>query len=206
MNNPVSDRDGRRNDFHGDHHGQVSASLLAGAALAALSRAGLARHKIAAGRTRSQRRTRWSSSCAMWSGSWPRSRRQQAQNDTSAALADLKRSTSDQYVDLNKTVSALPRSSIDNGRLQITSSRWPLQRRAAHPDPVRLPAITCRSSGESAAGGLWQRFQQRLQFPPRLSEPAGPGVRRLVLQRQFRFRRQRRHRNARPYPVGLSGI
>ena len=46
----------------------------------------------------------------------------QAQNDTSAAVADLKRSTSDQYLDLNKTVSALPRSSIDNGRLQITSS------------------------------------------------------------------------------------
>jgi phosphate-selective porin OprO/OprP len=46
----------------------------------------------------------------------------QVQNDPGAALADLKRSTSDQYVDLNKTVSALPRSSIDNGRLQITSS------------------------------------------------------------------------------------
>ncbi len=46
----------------------------------------------------------------------------EAQNDPNAALADLKRSTSDQYVDLNKTVSALPRSSIDNGRLQITSS------------------------------------------------------------------------------------
>jgi phosphate-selective porin OprO/OprP len=46
----------------------------------------------------------------------------QAQNDPTAAVVDLKRSTSDQYVDLNKTVSALPRSSIDNGRLQITSS------------------------------------------------------------------------------------
>jgi phosphate-selective porin OprO/OprP len=46
----------------------------------------------------------------------------QAQNDTSAAVADLKRSTSDQYTDLNKTVSALPRSSIDNGRLQVTSN------------------------------------------------------------------------------------
>jgi phosphate-selective porin OprO/OprP len=47
---------------------------------------------------------------------------QQTDTDTSAAVADLKRSTSDQYLDLNKTVSALPRSSIDNGRLQITSS------------------------------------------------------------------------------------
>ncbi len=46
----------------------------------------------------------------------------QAANDTSAAVVDLKRSTSDQYLDLNKTVSALPRSSVDNGRLQITSS------------------------------------------------------------------------------------
>ncbi len=46
----------------------------------------------------------------------------QAQNDNSAAVVDLKRSTSDQYLDLNKTVSALPRSSVDNGRLQITSS------------------------------------------------------------------------------------
>jgi phosphate-selective porin OprO/OprP len=46
----------------------------------------------------------------------------QAESDNSAALVDLKRSTSDQYVDLNKTVSALPRSSIDNGRLQVTSN------------------------------------------------------------------------------------
>ena len=46
----------------------------------------------------------------------------QVQNDTSAAVVDLKRSTSDQYLDLNKTVSALPRSSIDNGRLQVTSN------------------------------------------------------------------------------------
>src|SRR3984957_16648604 len=46
----------------------------------------------------------------------------QAQNDNSAAVVDLKRSTSDQYLDLNRTVSALPRSSVDNGRLQITSS------------------------------------------------------------------------------------
>src|ERR1700735_4899667 len=45
-----------------------------------------------------------------------------AQNDNSAGVVALKRSTSDQYPALNKTVSALPRSSIDNGRLQITSS------------------------------------------------------------------------------------
>jgi phosphate-selective porin OprO/OprP len=45
----------------------------------------------------------------------------QDQNDTSAAVADLKRSTSDQYLDLNKTVSAQPRSSLDNGRLQFIS-------------------------------------------------------------------------------------
>jgi len=47
---------------------------------------------------------------------------QQLQNDNTAAVVDLKRSTSDQYLDLNKTVSALPRSSVDNGRLQVTSS------------------------------------------------------------------------------------
>src|SRR6201996_5021234 len=47
---------------------------------------------------------------------------QQAESDTTAAVTDLKRSTSDQYIDLNKTVSALPRSSIDNGRLQVTSN------------------------------------------------------------------------------------
>jgi phosphate-selective porin OprO/OprP len=47
---------------------------------------------------------------------------QQAQSDNTAAVVDLKRSTSDQYLDLNKTVSALPRSSIDNGRLQVTSN------------------------------------------------------------------------------------
>lgn len=46
----------------------------------------------------------------------------QARNDTAAAVADLERSTAAQYTDLNKTVSALPRSSLDNGRLQFTTT------------------------------------------------------------------------------------
>ena len=40
----------------------------------------------------------------------------------SAALADLKRSTSDQYVDLNNQIAAQNKPSVDNGRLQITSA------------------------------------------------------------------------------------
>jgi len=46
----------------------------------------------------------------------------QAKNDYSDAVTDLKRSASAQYADLDKTVSALPKSSIDNGRLQFTSA------------------------------------------------------------------------------------
>jgi phosphate-selective porin OprO/OprP len=46
----------------------------------------------------------------------------QADADTSAALGDLKRSTSDQYVDLNNQIAALPKAGVDNGRLQITSA------------------------------------------------------------------------------------
>ena len=48
-----------------------------------------------------------------------------ASSDNSAALADLKRSTSDQYADLNNQI-PLPRldnrASVDNGRLQIASA------------------------------------------------------------------------------------
>src|SRR5215469_14480129 len=43
-------------------------------------------------------------------------------DDSSAALADLKRSTSDQYADLSGRIDALPRASIDNGRFTFTSS------------------------------------------------------------------------------------
>jgi phosphate-selective porin OprO/OprP len=46
----------------------------------------------------------------------------QAPADNSAALSDLKRSTSDQYADLNKRLDALPKSSIDNGRFTYTSN------------------------------------------------------------------------------------
>ena len=45
-----------------------------------------------------------------------------ADNDSSAALIDLKRSTSDQYVDINNQLSALDRPSVNNGRLQVTSA------------------------------------------------------------------------------------
>lgn len=47
---------------------------------------------------------------------------QQAQTNTMAALAEIKRSTTQAYTDLNKTVSALPKSSLDNGRLQFIST------------------------------------------------------------------------------------
>jgi phosphate-selective porin OprO/OprP len=46
----------------------------------------------------------------------------QAGNDAGTAAAELKRSTSAQYADLRKEISAQPKSSIDNGRLQITSA------------------------------------------------------------------------------------
>ena len=50
----------------------------------------------------------------------------QAQTDTSAALSDLKRSTSDQYVDLNTQIAAVnngkPNVSLDNGRFTVASA------------------------------------------------------------------------------------
>ena len=46
----------------------------------------------------------------------------QADADPSAALGDLKRSSSDQYVDLNNQIAAQPKVSIDNARLQVTSA------------------------------------------------------------------------------------
>jgi phosphate-selective porin OprO/OprP len=46
----------------------------------------------------------------------------QASDDSSAALADLKRSTSDQYADLSGRIDALPGASIDNGRFTFASS------------------------------------------------------------------------------------
>ncbi len=46
----------------------------------------------------------------------------QAGNDSSAALSDLKRSTSDQYADLSGRLDALPKASIDNGRFSFTST------------------------------------------------------------------------------------
>ena len=46
----------------------------------------------------------------------------QASSDTSAALADLKRSGSDQYVDLSGRLDALPKASIDNGRFAFASA------------------------------------------------------------------------------------
>jgi phosphate-selective porin OprO/OprP len=49
-----------------------------------------------------------------------------ANGDSSAALTDLKRSTSDQYVDLSSQITAATtgqnKASVDNGRLQITSA------------------------------------------------------------------------------------
>jgi phosphate-selective porin OprO/OprP len=49
-----------------------------------------------------------------------------ANSDNSAALVDLKRSTSDQYTDLNNQITtagnSAARASVDNGRLQVTSA------------------------------------------------------------------------------------
>src|SRR5690242_14724693 len=46
----------------------------------------------------------------------------QADADPSAALGDLKRSTSDQYADLSNQIAAQPKVSVDNGRLQASSA------------------------------------------------------------------------------------
>ncbi len=63
-----------------------------------------------------------------------------ADNDSSAALTDLKRSTSDQYVDLSNQITAVTtgqnKATVDNGRLQIVVGRWPL-----HCGSARIAAI-----------------------------------------------------------------
>ena len=46
----------------------------------------------------------------------------QGQNDNTAAVVDLKRSTSDQYVDINKRLDAQTQVGVDNGRLSVTSA------------------------------------------------------------------------------------
>ena len=46
----------------------------------------------------------------------------QGQNDYSAAVVDLKRSTSDQYVDVNKRLDAQTKVGLDNGRLTVASA------------------------------------------------------------------------------------
>jgi phosphate-selective porin OprO/OprP len=46
----------------------------------------------------------------------------QADNDNSAALIDLKRSTSDQYVDINNRLDAQTKVGLDNSRLTVTSA------------------------------------------------------------------------------------
>jgi phosphate-selective porin OprO/OprP len=49
-------------------------------------------------------------------------RHAQGNLDNSAALADLKRSTGDQYVDLAGQIGALPKVGLDNGRLTVASA------------------------------------------------------------------------------------
>lgn len=46
----------------------------------------------------------------------------QADSDPTPALSDLKRSTSDQYVDLNNQIAAQPKIGVDNGRLTVASA------------------------------------------------------------------------------------
>ena len=43
-------------------------------------------------------------------------------NDYSAAVVDLKRSTSDQYVDINNRIDAMAKAGVDNGRFTIASA------------------------------------------------------------------------------------
>jgi phosphate-selective porin OprO and OprP len=100
--------------------GKFSASLLTGVALIALSVPALAQTQKT--QTPDPRITTLEQQLRDVERQLAEIKAQQSDADTSAAVVDLKRSTSDQYVDLNKTVSALPRSSIDNGRLQITSN------------------------------------------------------------------------------------
>src|SRR5262245_52279981 len=45
----------------------------------------------------------------------------QADNDTSGAVADLKRSASSQYADINNRLDAQNKTTIDNGRLTVSS-------------------------------------------------------------------------------------
>jgi phosphate-selective porin OprO/OprP len=56
----------------------------------------------------------------------------QAEADNGAALADLKRATGDQYVDINNQLAALPRVGLDNGRLTVATAdgRFTLSLRA----------------------------------------------------------------------------
>jgi phosphate-selective porin OprO/OprP len=44
------------------------------------------------------------------------------QNDNTAAVLDLKRSTSDQYKDINDRLDSQPKVSVDNGRLSVSSA------------------------------------------------------------------------------------
>jgi phosphate-selective porin OprO/OprP len=46
----------------------------------------------------------------------------QGDNDYSGAVVDLKRSTSDQYVDINNRLDAQHKASVDNGRLSVSSA------------------------------------------------------------------------------------
>ncbi len=59
-------------------------------------------------------------------------KRAQADTGSAAALADLKRSTSDQYADVSKQIAALPKVGLDNGRLTVATAdgRFSLSLRA----------------------------------------------------------------------------
>jgi phosphate-selective porin OprO/OprP len=122
MNCPVGGRDGRRDNFHGDVMDRFSASLFVSAALVALSGPALAQTQKSTPAAPDSRVDVLEQQLRDVEQQLAEIKAQQAQTDNTAAVVDLKRSTSDQYLDLNKTVSALPRSSVDNGRLQITSS------------------------------------------------------------------------------------
>ena len=85
----------------------------------------------------------------------------QGANDNSAALLDLKRSTSDQYADINNQLDAQTRPSIANGRLTFASpdGAFTLALRS-------LVQFDCGYFAQGKQSGQ-RRSQQRHQFPPR---------------------------------------
>ena len=112
------------------------------------------------------------------------------QPDYSAAVVDLKRSTSDQYADLNSQLAAQTKVSLANGRLSFASAPMATS-------PWRCAAWCSSTMAILRKVRTRQRGpEQRLQFPPRPARYPGHRLARLVLQFHLRFRRQRHREEA----------